>query len=151
MEVKQWITVHPNGKDNKGQPIPIMEGQSKGEAVKAFVGKHQKEVSELKGKSIDELKKQATKDTTQQAGYGDIGNIHKMAQKGEPKIEEVPVGKWEKGSVSDVVLKWAKSNRLDSGYTRHFQRYVEISGRKYVIGDYRKGDNDELYINFKKI
>ena len=36
-DVKQWITVHPNGKENKGQPIPVMEGQSKGEAVKSFV------------------------------------------------------------------------------------------------------------------
>ena len=44
MEVKQWITVHPNGENSKGQPIPVMEGQSKAEAVKAFVSKHQKEV-----------------------------------------------------------------------------------------------------------
>lgn len=35
--VEKWITVHPNGKENKGQPIPVMEGQSKGEAVKSFV------------------------------------------------------------------------------------------------------------------
>ena len=37
-----WITVHPNGKDSKGQPIPVKEGQTKGEAVKAFLSKHQK-------------------------------------------------------------------------------------------------------------
>ena len=60
MDVKQWITVHPNGKDNKGQPIPVMEGQSKGEAVKAFVSKHQKEVDALKNKSTDELKRVAS-------------------------------------------------------------------------------------------
>ena len=63
MEVKQWITVHPNGADSKGQPIPVMEGQSKGEAVKAFVNKHQKEVDALKNKSTDELKAKAVKNT----------------------------------------------------------------------------------------
>ena len=55
----QWITVHPNGKDSKGQPIPVQEGQSKGEAVKAFISKHQKGVEENKNKSINELKYKA--------------------------------------------------------------------------------------------
>ena len=54
MDVKQWITVHPNGADTKGQPIPVMEGQSKGEAVKAFIDKHSKH----KDKSIEQLKKE---------------------------------------------------------------------------------------------
>lgn len=54
-----WITVHPNGKDSKGQPIPVKEGQTKGEAVKAFLSKHQKSVEEDKSKSINELKHKA--------------------------------------------------------------------------------------------
>lgn len=49
-DVKQWITVHPNGSDSKGQPIPVMEGESKGQAVKNFVNKHK---SEVKEKSTD--------------------------------------------------------------------------------------------------
>ena len=40
MYVKQWITVHPNGEGTKGRPIPVMEGQTKGEAVKSFIDKH---------------------------------------------------------------------------------------------------------------
>jgi hypothetical protein len=54
-----WITVHPNGKDSKGQPIPVKEGQSKGEAVKSFISKHQKSVNDNQNKSIDELKAKA--------------------------------------------------------------------------------------------
>lgn len=48
----EWITVHPNGKDSKGQPIPVKEGQSKGEAVKSFIEKH-------KNSSVDALKSMA--------------------------------------------------------------------------------------------
>ena len=59
-DVKQWITVHPNGADSKGQPIPVMEGQSKGDAVKSFVNKHKSEVKEFNKKSTDELKNIAT-------------------------------------------------------------------------------------------
>ena len=62
-EVKQWITVHPNGADSKGQPIPVMEGESKGEAVKNFVNKHKNEVKELNKKSTDELKKEVESET----------------------------------------------------------------------------------------
>lgn len=65
-DVKQWITVHPNGADSKGQPIPVMEGQSKGEAVKSFVNKHKNEVKELNKKSTDELKKEVSKETPQE-------------------------------------------------------------------------------------
>lgn len=45
-DVKQRITVHPNGKENKGQPIPVKEGQTKGEAVKdrMIVGKREKDL-----------------------------------------------------------------------------------------------------------
>lgn len=55
----EWITIHPNGKDSKGQPIPVKEGQSKKDAVKAFICKHQKGVEEDKNKSIDELRAKA--------------------------------------------------------------------------------------------
>ena len=74
-KVKEWITVHPNGKENKGQPIPVMDGQTKGEAVKSFVDKKQgdksyrqntgyKEISESKQreKSTDNSKSQTRKD-----------------------------------------------------------------------------------------
>lgn len=37
MAEEKWITVHPNGKENKGQPIPVKEGQSKGDAVYFFL------------------------------------------------------------------------------------------------------------------
>ena len=64
-EVKQWITVHPNGADSKGQPIPVMEGESKGQAVKNFVNKHKKdtkshknEVKELNKKSTEEIREE---------------------------------------------------------------------------------------------
>lgn len=34
-EDTEWITVHPHGnKDHKGQPVPVEEGQGKGEAIK---------------------------------------------------------------------------------------------------------------------
>lgn len=34
-EDTDWITVHPHGnKDHKGQPVPVEEGQGKGEAIK---------------------------------------------------------------------------------------------------------------------
>ena len=34
-EDTDWITVHPHGnKDHKGQPVPVEEGQNKGEAIK---------------------------------------------------------------------------------------------------------------------
>jgi hypothetical protein len=49
----EWITVHPNGKEHKGQPIPVEEGKTKGEAVKDFIDKHSK-------KSVDELKKEVS-------------------------------------------------------------------------------------------
>ena len=55
----EWITVHPNGKDSKGQPIPVKEGQSKKDAVKSFISKHQNSVNQNQNKSIDELKAKA--------------------------------------------------------------------------------------------
>lgn len=33
-EDTEWITVHPHGKETKGQPVPVEEGQGKGEAIK---------------------------------------------------------------------------------------------------------------------
>lgn len=33
-EDTDWITVHPHGKETKGQPVPVEEGQGKGEAIK---------------------------------------------------------------------------------------------------------------------
>lgn len=48
MAIEQWITVHPNGKEEKGQPIPVEKGQSKGDAVKAFIDKHKKDNLEKK-------------------------------------------------------------------------------------------------------
>lgn len=58
-KVKKWITVHPHGKENKGQPIPVMDGQSKGEAVNAFIDKHKSEQS----KTQKELEKKYTSDS----------------------------------------------------------------------------------------
>lgn len=54
-DVKQWITVHPNGKENKGQPIPVKEGQTKSEAVKDFVSKKQGEKTYRQNTSYDEI------------------------------------------------------------------------------------------------
>lgn len=33
-EDTDWITVHPHGKETKGVPVPVEEGQNKGEAIK---------------------------------------------------------------------------------------------------------------------
>lgn len=53
-DVERWITVHPNGADSKGQPIPVMEGQSKGEAIKSFKHKD-KNIRELKNEQLYDL------------------------------------------------------------------------------------------------
>lgn len=34
-EDTDWITVHPHGKETKGVPVPVEEGQNKGEAIKS--------------------------------------------------------------------------------------------------------------------
>ena len=90
MEVKQWITVHPNGADNKGQPIPVMEGQSKGEAVKSFVSKHQKEVDALKNKSTDELKRVAAQKEIPNILYDQWREYADKAEEGKAKTFNDP-------------------------------------------------------------
>lgn len=84
-KVKEWITVHPNGKENKGQPIPVKEGQTKGEAVKAFVSKHKDNVKDLAKKSVDELKKDATIDLGEKKTIPKDLTLRELPQK---RIEE---------------------------------------------------------------
>lgn len=38
-DVERWITVHPNGADSKGQPIPVKEGQNNKQATESFLAK----------------------------------------------------------------------------------------------------------------
>ena len=54
--VKQWITVHPNGADSKGQPIPVMEGQTKGDAVKSFISSHESQKNKTAQKTLEKMK-----------------------------------------------------------------------------------------------
>lgn len=70
-EVKDWITVHPNGKENKGQPIPVMEGQSKDEAVKSFV------------------ESKTGKEYRQNTSYDEIQDITENSQNKNNPIEEI--------------------------------------------------------------
>ena len=61
-DIKQWITVHPNGEENKGQPIPVEEGQTKADAVKHFIAKH-------KNKNAKQLSKELTVDLNKNNDY----------------------------------------------------------------------------------
>lgn len=92
----EWITVHPNGKDSKGQPIPVKEGQSKSEAVKAFISKHQKGINEDKNKSIDELKAKAQ----------EVDNSDSF------DIEDKEAGR-----------KWHNYKKDDKFYSDYFEKY----------------------------
>lgn len=38
-DVERWITIHPNGADSKGQPIPVKEGQNNKQATESFLAK----------------------------------------------------------------------------------------------------------------
>lgn len=80
-DINQWITVHPNGKDSKGQPIPVKEGQTKGEAVNAFISKHRDNVKELGKKSNEELKKDAIIDLDEKKTSSKAFSLRDLPQK----------------------------------------------------------------------
>ncbi len=93
-EINQWITVHPNGKESKGQPIPVKEGQTKGEAVKSFISKHKDNVKELEKKSIEELKKDAIIDLDEKKTSSKAFTLKDLPQK---RIDEADAYIKEKG------------------------------------------------------
>ena len=128
----EWITVHPNGKDSKGQPIPVKEGQSKSAAVKAFISKHQKSVNENKNKSIDELKTKAQ----------EVDNDESF------DIEDKEAGR-----------KWHHYKKADKYYSDYSERFGgeyrqsgpsrELAREDYLESKFAKTLND-LGIDFKE-
>lgn len=42
MNIERWITVHPHGKETKGNPIPVGKGESNKQAVESFFDKRKK-------------------------------------------------------------------------------------------------------------
>lgn len=112
-DVKQWITVHPNGADSKGHPIPVMEGQSKGEAVKSFVNKHKSEVKELNKKSTDELKKEVAKEMPAsnpqtEEEWQSLDPLYNIPEKYMKEANDFIKGKgWDKGEMKDAMFnRW---------------------------------------------
>lgn len=115
-DVKQWITVHPNGADSKGQPIPVMEGESKGQAVKNFVSKHKKDVKELNKKSTDELKQIASQKAEEKPQSLDpLFNIpEKYIKEADEYIKEKG---WNKGYMKDAMFnRWISDLNYFYGY-----------------------------------
>ena len=100
MEIKQWITAHPNGKDSKGVHIPVMENQSKSEAINSFIDKNKKEFrqnvsyTEILNRGKDNKKLQLEK-----AYENPTDNIPAHAKlKAEKFIKEKG---WDKGYMRD--------------------------------------------------
>lgn len=116
-DVKQWITVHPNGADSKGQPVPVKEGQSKGEAVKSFINKHKSKVKELNKKSIDELKKEITQDSNDdKIMEAKAKELFAKLKRGEYlEVEELknhPVVKWLNKKEEEARKKYGDTSKL---------------------------------------
>ena len=119
------------------------------------------EYDDRNGQAQEEQKKQPTtpqgynsrdnfKNLTEKVETSPIKKLWDGSQNGANEIKSIFIGKWEKGSVSDNLFKWAKKNNLDTGYTKHFERTVKVGKNTYKLADY-KVENDNIYIDFKKV
>lgn len=121
----EWITVHPNGKEHKGQPIPVEEGKTKGEAVKDFIDKHSK-------KSVDDLKKELLTELPKEENTV-------VEPKIEPKNE---VDKKSKNKYGEF-LKQKHDKDMDFFFGK--DNWHKVTNKYYEIPK-RVISNDEIYL-----
>jgi hypothetical protein len=152
-DVKQWITVHPNGSDSKGQPIPVMEGQSKGEAVKSFINKHKSEVKELNKKSTDELKKEVEFETkakfnTFENGLNVNDNQALKIRRLEQKAKELGFANLKfynnPNTTDEIVGSYTKKDGSRSGFFMDSEGEIVHSGTESLVDSITKSIGENL-------
>lgn len=156
-DVKQWITVHPNGADSKGQPIPVMEGQSKGEAVKSFVNKHKSEVKEKSTDANSSQKYTPTKSEKKtllrqymKENYGDDSEITWDGSFDARYIKDDNFRNYADGELKNIKSQKVKGNTVSEQYEKAQNLYpnrvvvAKIGDFYQVIGDKAKEVGDAL-------
>ena len=138
-----WITVHPNGKDGKGQPIPVLEGQTKKEAIKSFVEKH-------KNKSIDELQKEVRQEINTKAKFAESPtNISESAQSGivdkNTKEHLVQIGILEEEINKLGTCLSGLNKKAQEMYLACMKKGFEVSNDGVAFHDPK---NDKIYLTY---
>lgn len=99
----EWITIHPNGKEHKGRPLYVDEGQSKKEAIQELFGKgagltREEKISRLQG-GIKTYKERVAKRQKSIEGFISLyGENHKEVKRQKEQLSslEKAISKLEK-------------------------------------------------------
>ena len=97
----RWITIHPNGEDNKGKPLLVKDGETPSEAVKRVYGK-----SETAKKDMSEWSQQF-----RQLDYSQREALHDYFSAENQNINSY--------------LRQGASDEWSEGYTRRIEKRID--------------------------
>ena len=131
-----WITVHPHGKDEKGQPLLVKDGETNKDAIDRKYGKEKKLAIKNNDKKIKQLKEKLKE--LESKPYTDISEWKKQV------IESRAIKK-EIGNLEAIDKAKEKG-----GYTEKLQNLANFS-QFSDISSFPEELQEHIYKGFKKI